>query len=83
MINGMFWFFMNCIGSILKTVIVFGILGFILMLPFLLKGGWLLGILIYGYIGIAATVFLSNQSSNAQNNFENNIKEKKENDNKE
>ena len=82
MINGMFWFFMNCIGNILKTVIVFGILGFILMLPFLLKGGWLLGILIYGYIGIAVVVFLSNQNSNIQNNFENNIKEKKENDNK-
>lgn len=82
MINGIFWFFMNCIGNILKTVIVFGILGFILILPFLLKGGWLLGILIYGYIGIAVVAFLSNQNSNIQNNFENNIKEKKKNDNK-
>ena len=47
MINGMFWFFMNCIGSILKFVIVFGIIGFFLMLPFLLKGGWIIGM---GYI---------------------------------
>lgn len=45
MINGIFWFFMNCIGHIVEFIIVAGIVGFIFMLPFLLKGGWILGIM--------------------------------------
>lgn len=57
MINGTFWFFMNCIGSILKFVIVFGIIGFFLMLPFLLKGGWILG-LMFALWGISFTVLI-------------------------
>lgn len=47
MINGIFWFFMNCIGHIVEFIIVAGIIGFFLMLPFLLKGGWIIGM---GYI---------------------------------
>lgn len=49
MINEIFWGLMNSIASILKFVVVFIMLGFIFLLPFLLKGGWLLGLLIYGY----------------------------------
>lgn len=51
-INAIFWGFMNSFAAILKCIIVFGLIGFILLLPFLLKGGWLLGIMIYGYLGL-------------------------------
>ena len=44
MINGIFWGLMNGIAAILKFVVVFIMLGFIFLLPFLLKGGWLLGL---------------------------------------
>ena len=77
MINGIFWFFMNCIGNILKTVIVFGILGFILMLPFLLKGGWILGIVLYGFLGLSFITFLIDKHNSARKNFENKLKERK------
>lgn len=50
MIDGIFELIMGAIGSILSFIIVAGIVGFILILPFLLNGGWILGILIYGFI---------------------------------
>ena len=78
MIDGIFWAMMNCIGSILKFVIVFLILGFVLFLPFLLKGGWMLGILIFGFFGIWIWSFLMEQSRISKEEFEKKMKEREE-----
>lgn len=61
MIDKIFWEIMNCISNILKFVIVFLILGFLILLPFLLKGGWAVGILIYGYIGNKILKYLAGE----------------------
>ena len=71
MIDGIFWALMNCIGSILKFIIVFLILGFILLLPFLLKGGWIFGIVLYGFLGLSFITFLIDKHNSARKNFEN------------
>lgn len=75
MIDGIFWALMNCIGSILKFIIVFLILGFILLLPFLLKGGWMLGIIIYGFLGISIGTILVDQCNKSKEEFERKMKE--------
>lgn len=77
MIDGIFWALMNCIGSILKFIIVFLILGFILLLPFLLKGGWMLGIIIYGFLGISIGTILVDQYNKSKEEFERKMKEGK------
>ena len=74
MINGMFWFFMNCIGSILKFVIVFGIIGFFLMLPFLLKGGWVLGIMYIFWISVTGIVVIDRYFQGKEKNRDENRK---------
>ncbi len=79
MINGIFWALMNCIGSILKFIIVFLILGFILLLPFLLKGGWMLGIIIYGFLGISVGTILVDQCNKSKEEFEEKMKEREKN----
>lgn len=49
MIDKIFFGIVGCFSSILAFFIVAAMVGFILILPFLLKGGWLLGLFIYGY----------------------------------
>lgn len=76
MINGIFYFMMNAIGNILKFIIIFGIIGFILLLPFLLKGGWILGVLIYGFFVLAFVVAADNIDENNKSLEEDKRKDK-------
>lgn len=50
MIDLIFKGLMAGIAGILEFIVVAGFIGLFLMLPFLLKGGWILGIVIYGFI---------------------------------
>lgn len=77
MINGIFWFFMNCIGHIIEFIIVAGMIGFILILPFLLKGGWIFGMMLYGFLGLSFITFLIDKHNSAREDFENKLKERK------
>lgn len=76
MINGIFWALMSGIANIVQFIIVFGILAFIFILPFLLKGGWILGIALYGFLGISFITFLIDKHNSAKENFENKLKER-------
>lgn len=77
MINGIFWAFMSAIANIIQFIIVFGILAFIFLLPFLLKGGWIFGIVLYGFLGLSFITFLVDKHNSARKNFENKLKERK------
>lgn len=77
MINMIFWALMSAIANIIQFIIVFGILAFIFLLPFLLKGGWILGIVLYGFLGLSFITFLINKHNSARKNFENKLKERK------
>lgn len=61
MIDKIFWELMDCISNILKFIIVFLILGFLLLLPFLLKCGWVVRIIIYGYVGNKILKYLAGE----------------------
>lgn len=76
MIDKIFWALMNGIASIVKFIIVFGMLGFIFILPFLLKGGWILGLILYGWLGISAVTFLIDKHNSNKKDFENRLKER-------
>ena len=77
MINMIFWALMRVIANIIQFIIVFGILAFIFLLPFLLKGGWILGIVLYGFLGLSFITFLIDKHNSARKNFENKLKERK------
>lgn len=77
MINMIFWALMSVIANIIQFIIVFGILAFIFLLPFLLKGGWIFGIVLYGFLGLSFTTFLIDKHNSARKNFENKLKERK------
>ena len=77
MINMIFWALMSVIANIIQFIIVFGILAFIFLLPFLLKGGWIFGIVLYGFIGLSFITFLIDKHNSARKNFENKLKERK------
>lgn len=77
MINGTFWAFMSAIANIIQFIIVFGILAFIFLLPFLLKGGWIFVIVLYGFLGLSFITFLIDKHNSARKNFENKLKERK------
>lgn len=77
MINMIFWAFMSVIANIIQFIIVFGILAFIFLLPFLLKGGWIFGIVLYGFLGLSFITFLIDKHNSARKNFENKLKERK------
>ena len=77
MINMIFWALMSVIANIIQFIIVFGILAFIFLLPFLLKGGWILGIVLYGFLGLSFITFLIDKHNSARENFENELKERK------
>lgn len=77
MINMIFWALMSVIANIIQFIIVFGILAFIFLLPFLLKGGWILGIVLYGFLGLSFITFLIDKHNSAIKNFENKLKERK------
>jgi len=77
MINGIFWALMSVIANIIQFIIVFGILAFIFLLPFLLKGGWIFGIVLYGFLGLSFITFLIDKHNSARKNFENKLKERK------
>ena len=77
MINMIFWALMSVIVNIIQFIIVFGILAFIFLLPFLLKGGWILGIVLYGFLGLSFITFLIDKHNSARKNFENKLKERK------
>ena len=77
MINMVFWALMSAIANIIQFIIVFGILAFIFLLPFLLKGGWILGIVLYGFLGLSFITFLIDKHNSARKNFENKLKERK------
>lgn len=77
MINMIFWALMSAIANIIQFIIVFGILAFIFLLPFLLKGGWILGIVLYGFLGLSFITFLIDKHNSARKNFENKLKERK------
>ena len=76
MINGFFWALMCGIAYIVQFIIVFGILSFIFILPFLLKGGWIFGIVLYGFLGLSFITFLIDKHNSARENFENKLKER-------
>nr|DAI44930.1 MAG TPA: Cytadhesin P30/P32 [Caudoviricetes sp.] len=78
MLDNIFWFFMGIIGNIVKFIIVSGIIGFILLLPFLLKGGWLLGIIIYGFLFICIGTFLVDKHNQNKDHFEEMMKRREE-----
>ena len=77
MINMIFWALMSDIANIIQFIIVFGILAFIFLLPFLLKGGWIFGIVLYGFLGLSFITFLIDKHNSARKNFENKLKERK------
>jgi len=77
MINMIFWALMSVIANIIQFIIVFGILAFIFLLPFLLKGGWIFGIVLYGFLGLSFITFLIDKHNSARKNFENKLKERK------
>ena len=77
MINMIFWALMSVIAHIIQFIIVFGISAFIFSLPFLLKGGWILGIVLYGFLGLSFITFLIDKHNSARKNFENKLKERK------
>lgn len=77
MINMIFWALMSVIANIIQFIIVFGILAFIFLLPFLLKGGWIFGIVLYGFLGLSFITFLIDKHHSARKNFENKLKERK------
>ena len=77
MINMIFWALMSVIANIIQFIIVFGILAFIFLLPFLLKGGWILGIVLYGFLGLSFITFLIDKHNSARKDFENKLKERK------
>ena len=77
MINMIFWALMSAIANIIQFIIVFVILAFIFLLPFLLKGGWILGIVLYGFLGLSFITFLIDKHNSARKNFENKLKERK------
>ena len=77
MINIIFWALMSAIANIIQFIIVFGILAFIFLLPFLLKGGWIFGIVLYGFLGLSFITFLIDKHNSARKNFENKLKERK------
>ena len=77
MINMIFWALMSAIANIIQFIIVFGILAFIFLLPFLLKGGWILGIVLYGFLGLSFITFLIDKHNSARKKFENKLKERK------
>ena len=62
-INKMFWFYMNAIGNILKFIIVIGITGFLLLIPLVLKGGWILYLIGLVYVVIILAFCISFYSS--------------------
>lgn len=82
MINGIFYLMMNTIGCILKFIIVFGILGFLFLLPFLLKGGWILGVVIYGFLILSFVTAADNSNKEVKDSFEKKMKERENNANK-
>ena len=61
--NKMFWFYMNAIGNILKFIIVIGITGFLLLIPLILKGGWILYLIGLVYVVIILAFCISFYSS--------------------
>ena len=77
MINMIFWALMSVIANIIQFIIVFGILAFIFLLPFLLKGGWIFGIVLYGFLGLSFITFLIDKHNSARENFKNKLKERK------
>ena len=77
MINMIFWALMSVIANIIQFIIVFGILAFIFVLPFLLKGSWIFGIVLYGFLGLSFITFLIDKHNSARKNFENKLKERK------
>lgn len=77
MINIIFWALMSVIANIIQFIIVFGILAFIFLLPFLLKGGWIFGIVLYGFLGLSFITFLIDKHNSARENFKNKLKERK------
>ena len=77
MINMIFWALMSVIANIIQFIIVFGILAFIFLLPFLLKGGWIFGIVLYVFLGLSFITFLIDKHNSARKNFENKLKERK------
>ena len=77
MINMIIWALMSAIANIIQFIIVFGILAFIFLLPFLLKGGWIFGIVLYGFLGLSFITFLIDKHNSARKNFENKLKERK------
>ena len=77
MINMIFWALMSVIANIIQFIIVFGILAFIFLLTFLLKGGWIFGIVLYGFLGLSFITFLIDKHNSARKNFENKLKERK------
>ena len=77
MINMIFWALMSVIANIIQFIIVFGILAFIFLLPFLLKCGWIFGIVLYGFLGLSFITFLIDKHNSARKNFENKLKERK------
>lgn len=66
--NGIFSFIINIISFIVKGIIVFGGVGIILLLPFLLRGGWVLWII---YIVFVMGIIISLINYNALKKEEN------------
>ena len=77
MINMIFLALMSAIANIIQFIIVFGILAFIFLLSFLLKGGWIFGIVLYGLFGLSFITFLIDKHNSARKNFENKLNERK------
>ena len=64
--NNMFDFFMNLIGEIVSCIIVVGIILFLILVPFLIKGGKILFIPIIIYLICLIGVILSNDNKRGE-----------------
>lgn len=76
MIDLIFWGMMNGIGNILKFIVVFGGLGFLFLLPFLLKGGWIIGVIVGVFILGTIIQMFKESNIKAKEEFENKMKER-------
>lgn len=80
MIDLIFWGMMSGIANILKFIVIFGGLGFLFLLPFLLKGGWIIGVIVGVFILGTIIQMFKESNIKAKEEFENKMKEREKNE---
>lgn len=68
MLDMLFFGFMNFFANIIKFIIVAGVIGFLLIIPFLLKGGWIIGVMYVLWIICTIVALINNKEKENDNN---------------